>query len=113
MAPIVPLPRIREENYKAFLALPTKNIPDTFNKWRDDQATEELHYIRNGWTIEPIEVNPEEFFRFCRDRGLPIDSHAIKALVEEKSRRQRDEQNKLSSAGSHEGPNKIIESPEC
>jgi hypothetical protein len=68
MAPIVPVPRIREENYKAFLALPTKNIPDTFNKWRDDQATEELHYIRNGWTIEPIEVNPEEFFRFCRRR---------------------------------------------
>jgi|SRR5438270_801749 hypothetical protein len=111
--PTVPVARIRQEHYKAFLALPTKNIPDTFEEWRNNQAAEEIHYLRNGWTIKPVEINSEELAIFCRDKGLPIDSHSIKTLVEEKSRRQDETQSKLTSTDPQKRPQKIVESPEC
>src|SRR6266487_1086148 len=105
----VPVPRTRAEHYKAFLALPTKNLPDTFDRWRDERAAEEIHYTRKGWIIEPIEIEPEEFSRFCRTNNVPADGHAIKAMIEEKSRRQGNEKAKLATSGTDQRPNKIVE----
>jgi hypothetical protein len=85
----VPVPVIREEHYQAFLALPTIDIPKTFDELRNDQANDERNFIASGIDIERIEIYAEDFSKFSRESCIPMNFHSIKALVTEKSRRQR------------------------
>ncbi len=108
----ITIPRIRQEHYKAFLALPTANLPDTFDEWLKDRSLEERENLRSGLTIEPIEIYAEEFAAFCRKADLPMDLYAIKRWAVEKPRGNLDAEGKLSPANPRERPNKIIESTE-
>jgi len=111
--PEVPVPVIREEHYQAFLALPTAEMPETFDEWRNERAQDERNFIMSNFTVDRIEIYPEEFAKFCRERVIPMNFHAIKALVEEKSRRKPNAESNFPTTGPSKREVKIIESPEC
>jgi hypothetical protein len=81
----IPIPIIRKEHYDAF-AIPTTDIPKTFDVWAKSIAQERAQFISTGATIVPIEIHPDEFSEFCTQRGIPANFEAIKSIVLEKYR---------------------------
>jgi hypothetical protein len=75
-----PFPLIRREHYDAFVAIPTADIPKTFDEWQKRLANTRAEFIQTGTTIVSIEIHPDEFADFCTQRGIPADLKAIECI---------------------------------
>jgi hypothetical protein len=63
------LPRIKPENYQAFRAILTNDIPEAFEKWERmiaNKADEHRLKWQPDCNIVDVEINPEEFTVYCR-----------------------------------------------
>ena len=83
-----PVPSIRREHYNAFLRIRTLRIPDRIAQWDRERADDLARIRRSGHIAVLVEINPDEFAAFCRERGCPADFDAMQALVVEKFRGQ-------------------------
>jgi hypothetical protein len=81
----MPIPVIRSKgDYDAFLAIPTTDLPKTFDEWQKGMAREREQFLRTGATLVSIEIHPDEFANFCTQRGIPANFEAIKRFTLEK-----------------------------
>ncbi len=73
----VGIPWYRPDSYARVRALMRDgaNLPETFEKWlyRAHKAEEQIHRAGNA-TIR-VDLDLEEFPRFCRERGLDLDTN--------------------------------------
>jgi hypothetical protein len=80
---------IRANDYESFRSIPATGLPDTFDKWTHQRAERAAQVIGGGNEVVSVEINPDEFAIFCRDRGAPTNLHSLDNLAAEKARRDR------------------------
>ncbi len=83
-----PLPIIRPEEHQSFRDTIGPDIADTYNEWLKLHAQEINEHLRRGETIVEIEVEFDEFIRFCRARDTTPNKKALHDLAIEKAARQ-------------------------
>jgi hypothetical protein len=84
-----PFPLIRKEDYDAFLAIPTADIPKTFDEWQQGIAAEHSEFIRTGTKIISVPIYPQEFAHFCLNAGITANLDSLQRFTAEKFRAQR------------------------
>jgi len=66
---IIYYPRIRLADYDTLRSEPNLNLPDTYNEWLDFSYQEQRQIILAGNDPVEIEIDPDEFARFCQALG--------------------------------------------
>ena len=64
MATVI-LPRINPSDYDAVRRIINDDLPDAHNKWFNLQVKEELDLQSLGHTCRYIQIDPDEFARYC------------------------------------------------
>jgi hypothetical protein len=80
-------PKIRAgDDYSTLRSEPNLNLPDTYNEWLDFSYQQMREIIVAGDTPCEIEVNPDEFARFCQAGGHARTFDRLLEFVTEKGR---------------------------
>lgn len=83
----IPVPFIAKSDYEAFRSLMGHNLPPTYAKWlpvQQDAVREALRLCGNIGSVTEIQVNPDEFARFCGETGAIADTASLMRFVKEK-----------------------------
>ncbi len=59
-------PKIGPADYDTFRSEPNLNLPDTYDEWLNLSHKELREIELVGDTFKEIEINPDEFARFCQ-----------------------------------------------
>lgn len=82
--PIAYFPKLSSGDYQRFRSLMNDEIPNTFPQWEQRLANEKDQYLLqrhpNGVCTD-IEVNPDEFTRFCDTEGANYTFETLKRLA--------------------------------
>lgn len=80
-----PLPNISSErNYQAIRRLPGSDLPDTYNEWLQASTEARRERAQAGFDVRLVEIDPNEFGRFCASRGDPADGKRLLDFTKEK-----------------------------
>ena len=80
-------PKIRVgDDYRTLSGEPHLNLPDTYNEWLDFSYQQMREIIVAGDAPCEIEVNPDEFARFCQAGGHARTFDRLLEFVAEKGR---------------------------
>jgi hypothetical protein len=74
------LPAIAEKNYEAFQGI-LQDAPTTFKDWQQRQALTALGLSTNGWRVEGVEIDPDQFFEECSATQTPRDLHSLQLFT--------------------------------
>ena len=65
-----PLPFLGREDYETFRGLNGSDLPDTYDEWFKLHSKQKLDRSRVGYVVKEIQVDPNEFVRFCATRRI-------------------------------------------
>jgi len=71
------IPKIAAKDYDAFRRIINADFPYTYDEWLKLMAERRLEHERRQFIAREIEVNPDEFTRYCRAKG---SSYNLKTL---------------------------------
>lgn len=63
------IPTIAKTDYESFRRVLGRNLPDTYDEWLYLANKRSLDNIAKGNESKPIELNADEFARYCRTTG--------------------------------------------
>lgn len=65
-----------KEDYQVFRGLIGKDLPDTYDEWRQFHTDNAASLIKNGHDVRYVEAYPSEFISFCSagERKCNLDS---------------------------------------
>ena len=78
------LPFILPERYQAFLRLEDSDLPDTYDESLKLHTEQKLQRGRMGLDVREVQVDPDEFARYCGARGIAADGLHLLHFTEEK-----------------------------
>jgi len=81
------LPIIDPQDYDAFLRLPTRHLPHTYDEWLKLFAERKLEHARLGFRIIEVQVNSHEFARYLARTWQPGNLKTLADFTREKSLR--------------------------
>ena len=84
---IHPMPMIPKQQYHSFRGALGTDIPDTYDEWLNLTNKLRNERIRQGEVVPQVEIDFDEFTRFCAARGTTPNNKALLDLAIEKSRR--------------------------
>ena len=58
------------------ISIDTHNLDDSFEQWLKSAETGIKELSERGYIVRKINVNPDELFIWCRDKGLKINAKA-------------------------------------
>lgn len=61
------------------------NFPETYEQWRRRAESALQEMARGGINAVKVRAEPDEFLRWCRVKGLDINSHARTAYASEQA----------------------------
>lgn len=72
-----------EDDYKKLLKIfeDAANLPDTYQEWLNGAKQGIKEMAAKGYTLEPVNIDPETFPDWCASRGLNINAEARIAFV--------------------------------
>ena len=79
------LPLIRADDYDAFRAIPTLDLPDTYDEWLQLFSERKLEHAQRGFRIIEVEINSGEFTRYLRAKGTSANLQILRNFTIEKS----------------------------
>lgn len=79
------LPKIAAHNYDTFCGLIGSDLPNTYNEWLQLQAKETRERTQVGYDVQMIEIDPNEFARYCGAKGVATDTLRLVHLACEKA----------------------------
>jgi hypothetical protein len=79
------LPVINANDYDAFLCLPTRDLPNTYDEWLDLAAQRKLENARLGHRVVEVQVNSGEFAKYLGRTGQPGNLKTLRDFTIEKS----------------------------
>ncbi|MGY4333572.1 hypothetical protein ACVWWG_007989 [Bradyrhizobium sp. LB7.2] len=82
---IVFVPNIRQTDYKSFQDV-VHNAPGSFYEFNFLREKVVANLIRRGDTVENVEVNPQEFKRYCDETNSPNNLGSLDSFAIEKSK---------------------------
>lgn len=82
------IPLIAPENYDAFRRILHDNIPNSYDVWLDLRAKERTVLIGQGFDVVGVEIEPNEFTRYCDREGAKRDIHTLRGIVQMKGMRE-------------------------
>lgn len=86
---IWPAPFIAPEHYEAFRRFVGLDLPDTYHEWLRLSDKEAFERAKVGYQVERLQVNPDEFTRYCDARWATANGIALMNFVREKAAGQR------------------------
>ena len=79
------IPKIIAKDYESFRRFLGADIPNTYNEWLKF-ADKEANRVRTKGNIPKLmEVNPDEFARYCAKEGTHRDFVSLKAFALQKA----------------------------
>jgi hypothetical protein len=78
-------PKISANDYDAFQRILHPHLADTYNEWLYLQAQQSADWVTRGHVVREIEVDPDEFSRYCHTTGASHNLHGLGKFAEEKS----------------------------
>ncbi len=82
------LPFIQANDYGAFRRLMNGDIPDTYDEWLKLIAKRRREEAPRRDAIRDIQVDPDEFARYCDATGQRCNNAALTRFTIEKARRK-------------------------
>jgi hypothetical protein len=79
------LPLISADDYNAFRAIPTLDLPDTYHEWLKLFAERKLEHARRAFRIVEVKVNSREFARYLAAKGTSGNLKTLSDFAIEKS----------------------------
>jgi hypothetical protein len=79
-----PLPNISSRNYQAIRSLSGSDLPDTYDEWLQASTKDRRERAQAGFDPRLIEIDPNEFARYCAARGEPADGKRLLDFTGEK-----------------------------
>jgi len=79
------LPVIRSDDYDAFRAIPTLDLPDTYDEWLKLFAERKSEHAQRAFRIIEIKVNSHEFARYLAAKRTPGNLKTLSDFTIEKS----------------------------
>ncbi len=79
------LPTFRPQDYDAFRSMPDLNLPHTYDEWLNLHREERLQCRDHGNTAVDVEINPDEFTRFCAENGTARDRKSLRVFAMKKA----------------------------
>lgn len=83
------LPRISEQNYESFRRI-LKDAPAAFKEWQHHLTRKALDLSVNGWRVESVELDPDEFKRDCDLTKSPHNLQSLDNFAFKVARRKAD-----------------------
>lgn len=63
-------------------------ISDCYDAWKNTAIAREARWQRDGYDVKRIELRPEAFDEWCRNKGRPANYASRRAYVDEMLTRQ-------------------------
>jgi hypothetical protein len=81
---IMYIPVLAKEKYRAFLALPNNDFPDTYDKWLYLTSKMSAEHQGGGGICQTTEIDPDEFAKYLRATGDRADVQSLKNFAFDK-----------------------------
>jgi hypothetical protein len=78
------VPNIAEEDYESFRSMLHGSIPDSYYDWLNLAFEMKTESIGEGNFAAPVEVNPDEFARYCRSTENLSNLYSLKQFAHAK-----------------------------
>ncbi len=79
--PTTYLPRVTTADHEALRRLVDNYPADSYEKWLNLQAKEIANWRRSGWDVVLIDVNADDFLRYCRATGASPNFHTFRGIA--------------------------------
>jgi hypothetical protein len=79
------MPIIQAPDYNAFRRILNDQLPDTYAEWLQDHTEAMKEFINRSEPYRGIEVNPQEFVRFCLSRNAVATIQLLADFAVEKT----------------------------
>jgi hypothetical protein len=79
------LPYVAVRDYEAFFSLMEDEVPGTHPEWVQFMNKRRLEEEQRGMTVKFVDVNPDEFTRYCGATGQRHNYAALTRFVIEKA----------------------------
>ena len=81
---MIHVPVIQPTDYDAFQSILDDQIPETYTEWLKGYTEFKKELIANSQPARDVEVNPQEFERFCFSRKIPPNQKLLGEFATEK-----------------------------
>jgi len=78
------IPTIAKADYESFRRVINRNLPNTYDEWLYLAAKVSADNVSKGNISNPVELNPDEFRRYCTATGAAPDLQALDNFAYEK-----------------------------
>ncbi len=79
------LPHITAADHEALRVLVDNFPTNTHEKWLRFQAKEIANWEKSGWDVVLIDINPDDFLRYCRETGASPNFHTFRGIASAKA----------------------------
>jgi ribosome biogenesis SPOUT family RNA methylase Rps3 len=78
-------PKISADDYNAFRRILHSHLPDTYDEWLYLETKQCADWLGRGHTVRNIEVDPDEFVRYCNTIRARRNLQDLRNFTAEKS----------------------------
>ena len=79
-----PFPLISAHNYEGFCQLIKDDFPQSYEQWLGLVTKRRIEESQRGYRFVEVDVNPDEFARYCAETGQYCNSAALGRFATEK-----------------------------
>ena len=70
------------------VSIDRENLHEKYEDWVKDTTELIKNYKEHGIELKKVKVNVEKILKWCRNKNIPVDSHARSEYVADKLRRK-------------------------